>query len=120
MQEYQKDPSAVGTRRYTPLAEWKFREFNELPHLFNERLNMSYPYAKRYIDQFPKYMTEHVGRTIAFMTGSLAAVLAVVTLLDPNGALEFEITPDRTVLFYITLFGIIWAFAKGQVSEETL
>lgn len=40
-------------RRYTPFAQWKFREFNELPHLFRRRLNESYPLASMYIGQFP-------------------------------------------------------------------
>lgn len=41
--EYKKNPSQIGSRQYTPLAEWKFREFNELWHLFERRINMSYP-----------------------------------------------------------------------------
>jgi len=81
---------------------------------------MSYPYAKRYIDQFPKVMTENLARTISFIAGSIAAVLALASVLDPNLFLEFEITPSRTVLFYMTVTGTIWAIAKGQVSEETL
>lgn len=31
-----------------------FREYNELPHLFLQRLHKSYPLAKLYVDQFPK------------------------------------------------------------------
>jgi autophagy-related protein 9 len=53
LQEYHKNPSHVGGRQYTPFAQWKFREFNELPHLFKRRLHESYPAASEYIEQFP-------------------------------------------------------------------
>ena len=52
-QEYKNNPSNIGGRRYTPFAQWKFREFNELPHLSKRRLNESYRSATMYIGQFP-------------------------------------------------------------------
>ncbi|RJE22092.1 hypothetical protein PHISCL_05562 [Aspergillus sclerotialis] len=117
--EYKKNPAQIGSRQYTPLAEWKFREFNELWHLFERRINMSYPFAARYIDQFPKDKTVQVARFVAFISGALASVLALVSLLDPELFLGFEITHDRTVLFYLGIFGSVWAFARGFVPEET-
>lgn len=52
-EEYHKNPSSLGTRFYTQLARWKFREFNELPHVFQMRLHRSYPLAETYVSQFP-------------------------------------------------------------------
>ncbi|CAK7567565.1 MAG: autophagy protein atg9 [Sporothrix epigloea] len=116
--EYQKNPSALGARAYTPLAEWKFREFNELDHLFEERLNMSYPFATRYLDQFPKRKTEQLAKTVAFVAGSVMTVLAIASLVDPELFLGFEITHDRTVLFYVGIFATIWATARGMITED--
>ncbi|KAL8289837.1 hypothetical protein RB601_005664 [Gaeumannomyces tritici] len=116
--EFRSDPSAIGARAYTSLALWKFREFNELEHLFNARLKMSQPFAKVYIDQFPKRKTEQVARTISFIAGSIVAVLAVATLFDSEMFLSFEITPDRTAVFYIGVLGAVWAAARGNVSDE--
>ncbi|KAK3384755.1 autophagy protein Apg9-domain-containing protein [Podospora didyma] len=116
--EVQKNPSVLSSRTYTPLAEWKFREFNELPHLFRIRLDMSHPFATHYMDQFPKVKTEMVAKTVAFIAGSLAAVLAIVSVFDPELFLGFEITKDRTVLFYTAVFGSVWAFARGSMSED--
>ncbi|KAG6012292.1 hypothetical protein E4U54_007621 [Claviceps lovelessii] len=118
--EYQKDPKLAAARKYTALAEWKFREFNELPHIFYERLHMSTPFATHYIDQFPKRMTEELARSISFMSGAITAVLAVCTILDSELFLGFEITRDRTVLFYLGIFGGIWAATRGMVSEDTI
>ncbi|KAJ5814735.1 Autophagy-related protein 9 [Penicillium riverlandense] len=116
--EFKKNPAEIGSRQYTPLAEWKFREFNELWHLFERRINMSYPFASRYVDQFPKDKTVQVARFVAFVSGALASVLALASIVDPELFLGFEISPDRTVLFYLGVFGSIWAFARGLAPEE--
>lgn len=81
---------------------------------------MSFPFATRYLDQFPKRTTEDIARSIAFMSGAITAILAVASLLDSELFLNFEITKDRTVLFYLGIFGAIWAMTRGMVSEETL
>ncbi|PWY94386.1 putative autophagy protein Apg9 [Aspergillus sclerotioniger CBS 115572] len=117
--EYKKNPSQIGSRQYTPLAEWKFREFNELWHLFERRVNMSYPFASRYVDQFPKDKTVQFAGFVAFVSGALASVLALASVVDPELFLGFELTHDRTVLFYLGVFGSIWAVAQGLVPEET-
>ncbi|KAK3950212.1 autophagy protein Apg9-domain-containing protein [Pseudoneurospora amorphoporcata] len=116
--EIQKNPSILSARGYTPLAEWKFREFNELPHLFKRRLDMSHPFASHYIDQFPKAKTSMVAKTVSFIAGSIATILALISVFDPEMFLGFEITHDRTVLFYTAVFGAVWSVARGSVSED--
>jgi len=34
-------PTTFATRQWSPLARWKLREFNELPHIFQKRLSVS-------------------------------------------------------------------------------
>ncbi|KAI9653826.1 MAG: autophagy protein atg9 [Alyxoria varia] len=116
--EFQKNPAQLGARSYTPLAEWKFREFNELWNFFERRLNMSAPFASKYLDQFPKEKTVQVAKFVAFVAGALASVLAAASLLDPDSFIGFDITPERTVLFYLGVLGTIWAVARGMVPED--
>ncbi|KAH8661633.1 autophagy-related protein 9 [Tricladium varicosporioides] len=115
--EYKNNPSAISSRRYTLLAEWKFREFNELDHLFQSRLNMSHAFAKRYLDQFPKVKTVHFARFLAFVIGAIVSVLALSGLWDPE-LFHFEITHERTVLFYLTVLGALWAGVNGAIPAE--
>lgn len=119
-QEYQKNPATLGSRQYTPLAEWKFREFNELQHLFTNRVNMSYPFAQRYIEQFPKVKMVQLSRFIAFVAGAIVSVLALASVIDPELFLGFEITKDRTVLFYLGVMGTLWAVAHGGIPPDNL
>ncbi|KAK9768851.1 autophagy protein atg9 [Basidiobolus ranarum] len=117
-EEYYKNPSSLGSRQYTPFARWKFREFNELPHLFQKRLTNSYDNAMKYINQFPKEKTALISRFVAFIAGSFAAVLAVITIFDQEVLLGFEISPDKTVFFYIGIFGTILAISRGMIPNE--
>ena len=119
MQEFKERPSQAGAREWTTLAKWKFREFNELPHLCNRRLRMAYPFADAYLEQFPKDKLAQVASFVAFVTGALAAVLLLATLVDPELFLGFEITHDRTALFYLTVLTAIFATARNAVPEET-
>ncbi|KAG0298313.1 autophagy protein atg9 [Linnemannia gamsii] len=118
-EEYHKNPSSIGTRQYTPVAKWKFKEFNELPHLFEARINASYPLAMKYINQFPKEKTILICRFVAFISGSFAAVLALITIFDQELLLGLEITTDRTVFFYLGLFGTIMAVSRGMIPDQT-
>ncbi|KAJ3575490.1 hypothetical protein NPX13_g4013 [Xylaria arbuscula] len=119
LQEFKTNTSSIGARQYTPLAKWKFREFNELPHLFEERLKMSYPYAKHYMDQFPKRKTESAARTVQFFTGGLIAVIALVGFSDPEMFVDFEIFPGMNAFAFAAILTTTWAVARGMISEES-
>lgn len=81
---------------------------------------MSYPFASRYLEQFPRVKSIQFARFIAFVSGAIVSVLAVASLLDPELFLNFEITRERTVLFYIGIFGTLWAFMNGSIPDENL
>lgn len=116
--EFQRDPSQLGSRAYTPMAEWKFREFNELPHFFRRRADMSFPYATQYLLQFPRDKTVQISSFVAFVSGALLALLAMASLLDPSNFLNFELTSGRTVLFYLGVLTVVWTVCRGAVPEE--
>ncbi|KAI9446179.1 APG9-domain-containing protein [Lactarius indigo] len=90
-EESYKNPSAISGRAYTPFAHWKFREFNELPHLFERRTQGIIPYR------------QHVHGFLAFIAGSFAAVLLLAT-----------------VLFYLSVFGGILARRTRVFDSEVL
>ena len=79
---------------------------------------MSYPFASRYVDQFPKVKTVRVFRFVAFVAGAILSVLALASVIDPELFLNFQVTPDRTVLFYLGIFGSIWAVSHGAIPED--
>ncbi|KAK8117269.1 uncharacterized protein PG998_005550 [Apiospora kogelbergensis] len=116
--EFKTNASFFGVRQYTPLAEWKFREFNELPHHFKERTNLSYPFAKHYMDQFPKKKTESGAKAVRFFAGALIAIIAIVGFSDPEMFVDFDIFPGMNALGFLAICTTTWALANGMISEE--
>jgi autophagy-related protein 9 len=55
---------------------------------------------------------------VAFIAGAFAAVLLLLSVVDPV-FLHFEITQDRTVLFYLGLFTSVLAVARGMIPQDT-
>jgi hypothetical protein len=55
---------------------------------------------------------------VAFIAGSFAAVLLLASVIDPELVMHFEITPHRTVLFYIGVFASVLAVARGMIPED--
>ncbi|KAG0142199.1 hypothetical protein CROQUDRAFT_50622 [Cronartium quercuum f. sp. fusiforme G11] len=117
-EEYHQNPSSIGSRSFSKLAQWKFREYNELPHLFQSRLMKSYLISKQYVDQFPKTKTSILAKFVSFVAGSFAAVLILLSIFDPDAFLHFQVTTDRSVLFYIGLFGSILAISRGMIPKD--
>lgn len=113
--DFYSNPKNLGIRQYTPLAEWKFRELNELYHLFKRRLSMSDEPAKRYISQFPREKTELVIKFFIFIFSSFAAVLVTLSIYDPE-LLNLEIRPGQNVLFYLTSLGVAIAVSRAMLS----
>jgi autophagy-related protein 9 len=108
----------LSSRQFTPLAIYKFRSFNELDHEFSLRLSTIRPLANLYLSSYPRAKTALVSRFVAFLAGSFAAVLIVFSIIDPDAFLHFEVTPGRTVLFWIGILGGIVAVARGMTPAQ--
>lgn len=117
--EYQKNPSELGARSFSPLAQWKFRDFNEVHHMFDRRSKVALPYAARYLDQFPKDKTAQLFKFVALISGAIAAVLGLWSLLDPELFLGFEIL-GRTVLFWLGILTPIYLSARAATPEDEM
>lgn len=116
--EFTRNPARVSARAFTPFAEWKIRQFNELDHLFQRRVRQAMPFANEYLKQFPKDKTDQICRFIAFVSGAVAAVLTLATLFDSQLFLGFEITPGHTAVFWLTVMVGVFGIAHGMLPEE--
>jgi autophagy-related protein 9 len=57
-------------------------------------------------------------RFVAFVAGSFAAVLVLATVIDSDLFFHLEISPHRTAVFYIAVFGAILTVARGMIPDE--
>lgn len=108
-------PSSVGARRWSSLASWRLREFNELSHYLQHRLDASTHAADKYISQFPATMLSEVAKFLAFIAGSFAALLLFLTLLDDD-LLERHLY-GRNLVWWAAVLGVILAISRGFITE---
>ena len=106
----------LGPRKYTHFALWKFREYNELPHFFNRRINKSIKYANEYLSQFPAPLYQIFAKFIGLISGAFIFLLIVLSLLDESILLYVSVL-NRSLIFYAGIFTTISAFCRSYITE---
>lgn len=108
-----RDPSmALGTRNWSLYARWYCRHFNELDHQLDDRLNRGYKAATKYMNSFTSPLLEVIFKHIAFIAGSILAILICLTIYD-----EDVITVEHLITVMTALGGIV-AISRAFISSE--
>ncbi|KAI6239218.1 Autophagy-related protein 9 [Aphelenchoides fujianensis] len=109
-----REPGVLGSRKYSNYGRLRLRHYNELDHELNARLNKSYEYAVRYMDQFISTVAEIAAKTIAFICGSIFAILFVLSAWDED-VLNIE-----HVLTVMTVTAAIGLMCRSFIPNENL
>ncbi|KAF0700259.1 Aste57867_9214 [Aphanomyces stellatus] len=111
MHELRAKDNYQTSRRWSPSALWTFREYNELPHVFDARVERAYPLAETYLGLFPTGVVSIVAGGVAFFMGSIIAVLLLLGLVEESILLEVEFGPFK-LLWYLTVASMMFALAR--------
>lgn len=114
--EFYSKKNILGSRRYRSFYKWKFRDYNELEHFFEKRINKSIPFANEYIQQFPSPIVDVLCKFVCLISGSFIGFLLVLSILDESTLLYVRLF-DRTLIFYTGLFGAISTAARSYLRE---
>ena len=107
----------LGPRQWSLTARWTFREFNELPHLFDRRLAPSYEAAEQYLNLFGQNeMMTVAGHILVFLGGSIGAVLVVFYGINDAILLHVKIA-DWNLLWYAGVAGAIFSAGKSLLPQ---
>jgi autophagy-related protein 9 len=117
-QQFHSSKAYLGPRQWSPLALWKFREFNELPHVFEDRMNKSQLPANEYINTFHNPYLAILARCTTYIAGAFIATLLLASLLS-DGALLYVHVLDYNLLWYLGVFSACYAAARSQIPDET-
>ena len=119
--DFYSSKNITGPRRYTTLAKTKFREYNELTHYFEERINKSMKYANKYNAQFESPNMEIAGKFIGLISGAFFIFFLIISILDEN-VLLYVTFFDRSLLFYMGIISAISSFTRTLIRdpEESL
>jgi autophagy-related protein 9 len=116
-QDWHASRNYLGPREWTLLACWTFREFNELPHIFERRMQGSYMHANAYLEQFPKPVLDSAMHLVRFLSGSLIAVMLLMTVLE-DGVLLYVKLWDRNLLWYVGVLSAVYAFGRAAAPRR--
>lgn len=117
-EQFYKDPSSVGARQWSPAARWYFRDYNEMPHVFEERLRLSSRFAKHYTKQFAAGAFEGLARAAAFILGSIVVWLLTLSFINEHVLLSLDISPGKSVLWWITVLSGGWVVFRSLLQQQ--
>lgn len=113
--DWKNTKTYLGPKDWSQVAKWKFREFNELPHNFEKRLEPSYKAANDYLNLFGNNeILAAIGQTIVFMSGSLGATLLAFAAVNDAILLHVKIA-DWNLLWYAGVIGAAYSIGKAMV-----
>ena len=116
--EYRENPSNIGLRTWSVFAQWKFRELNELPHIFHARLSKGVPPASSYLAHFRSYPFSVIGQFFSFVLGSLIIFLLFLGLWSDNLLSRVEFAPGKSGVWMIGILTIGFAVCRSFVVRQ--
>ncbi len=117
--DFRSEKQYLGPKEWSSTAKWIFREFNELPHVFERRIEPSYEAMEEYLGLFaPSSLMNSVGRILVFLSGSLGAVC--VALAAVNDAILLHVKLGNwNLLWYVGVLGVVYSVGKGMLPDNT-
>ena len=111
-QSFHSTRSYLGPRTWTPYALWRFREFNEVPHLFAERMASALTPGLTYLTSFPSLYLSIAANCVLFILGSLIASLLLIGIVS-DSALLYLHYGEYNLLWYLGITTAIYAAVRS-------
>jgi autophagy-related protein 9 len=112
-EQFYNNPQLIMNRQWSTKALWKLRYYNELPHLFNARMENAAIATKDYDKQFPSRLYGTIAHFIMFVIGSFFMIMVIITLLNENLLINLNISFNRPILWYLGIIGGVMAILKS-------
>ncbi len=114
-----KRPGNLFTRTWSTAAQWQFRVYNELPHLFAQRLQQAHAPAQAYLKQFDHVRNVSTRRVLAYVAGALLFVMLSAIVWDET-VMTVHVVGTYNMLFCSTILAACYTYlAAGLPSSNT-
>lgn len=100
------------SRKYCLFYKWKFRDYNELEHFFEKRINKSIKFSYEYLKQFPSPILQVICKFICLISGAFIGFFLILSILDESILLYVRLF-DRSLIFYTGIIGAISATSRS-------
>merc|ERR1719391_610525 len=109
-----REPGSLGVRKWGLYGRFYLRHLNELDHELSARLSRAYKPASYYMDIFVSPLATVIAKNVAFVCGSVLAVLILLTVWDE------DVLNVEHMLTVMTVCGALVAGAKVFIPNENL
>lgn len=116
IEEVYSKSNVISSRNFLLLTKWKIRQYNEMKHFFEKRVNKAIPLSNFYLKQFPSPIFEILGKTLAITCGIFFSFNLFLSIFDENILLHVTIF-DRSLLFYTGVMGAISSFSRSLIRK---
>lgn len=106
----------AGKRRWSTYAYWRMREYGELPHFVELRLNSAADAASKYCAQFPSPVTGAVAGLVAYVAAGIAAL--VISIALTHDYLMERPMWGHTLVWWLAGCGMVLAVARSLMEDE--
>ncbi|KAM5124881.1 autophagy-related protein 9A-like [Mantella aurantiaca] len=107
-----REPGSLGARCWSLYGRCYLRHFNELDHQLQARLNPAYKPASKYMNCFLSPLLAVTAKHMAFLAGSVLAVLITLTVYDE------DVLAVQHLLTMVTLLGVMVTVCRSFIPEE--
>jgi autophagy-related protein 9 len=115
-----KTPGKVMKRTWNTYARWKFRDFNEFPHVLEERLRQSEKYGDEYMSQFSSHWLSTCAKFASFIMSTFLISLFLLSLFNGATLFNLEISSGRSVFWYIGIFSTLLLVSRSLEIQKTI
>ncbi|CAF0724872.1 unnamed protein product [Brachionus calyciflorus] len=107
-----RDPSVLGSRRWSNYGRLYFRHFNELDHELDGRLSRAYKPAILYLSSFVSKFLAVIAKFFVLTFGAIFAVLIILTVYDE------DVINVEHVFTVISITGAVAGIARSLIPDE--
>ena len=115
-----KSPGKIMKRTWNTYARWKFRDFNEFPHVLEERLRQSEKYGDDYMSQFSSHWMATCAKFVSFVMSTFLISLFMLSLFNGATLFNLEISSGRSVFWYIGIFSTLLLVSRSLEIQKTI
>lgn len=117
-ESFYNSPKLVANRSWTRISKWRFRFYNELPHLFENRMRLASEEMKDYFEQFNYRILEIVSRLIVFIVSSIFMLLIFIVFINENNLNNKGVFGLQPLLWHITICATILTIFRNYTKNN--